>query len=65
LSWGDGMDLRDAIGVAGLVMLAAGLCLISVPLALVVVGGLLFAIAYLPTILPIGGGVNGHPDQPG
>ena len=46
--WG----LREVIAGAGLASLAVGLAMQSIPLALVVVGGLLFGLAVWPLILP-------------
>ena len=39
---------QDAIGVTGFVLLAAGLALVAVPLALIVCGALLFGLAIWP-----------------
>lgn len=41
------LDARDALALAGLGLLVSGVALISVPLALVVAGGLLLALALL------------------
>lgn len=44
------LDARDVIGGAGLVLIAVGLALMSVPTALVVTGALLLTIAAAPVI---------------
>jgi hypothetical protein len=46
------VDARDAIALLGLGLLATGLAMVSVPLALIVTGALLFAAAVVPSLLP-------------
>ena len=49
------LDARDLVGIAGLALLGAGCALLSVPLALVVVGALLLGMAIFPSIHKRGG----------
>lgn len=41
------VEIEDVLGLAGIVMLATGLGLISIPLMLIVVGGLLVLISLI------------------
>ena len=47
---------REVVGMIGLLLLAAGLAMVSIPLALIVCGALLFAVAVVPLMLPTGKG---------
>jgi hypothetical protein len=49
------IDGHDALLASGLLLLTAGVGLLSVPAALIVCGGLLFALAMLPLVLPVRG----------
>lgn len=46
-----GLDLLDLIGICGLFVLAVGLALVAVPLALITVGSLLTACLLWPAFL--------------
>lgn len=50
------IDGRDVLAVIGLLTLTAGLALLSVPVALIVLGALTFGLALLPllTVTPRG-----------
>ncbi len=43
---------REIVGAVGLLILSGGLALLSVPVALIVAGGLLFALAVWPYVIP-------------
>ena len=50
------LGLRELLALLGLGLLAAGLAMVSIPLALIVCGALLFAVAVVPLMLPTGKG---------
>lgn len=47
---------RELLAILGLGLLATGLALLSIPLALIVCGALIFAVAVVPLMLPTGKG---------
>lgn len=45
------VDLRDVLAIAGLVLVSAGVAMLSIPAALIVAGAVLLGVALMPSLL--------------